>query len=222
MSRARVVLTKVQERELERSTVVPRLVRRLTPRAAPLKAEDLRSIGHEREFRAAADYDPNRQVPFEAFTYPPVHREMSRQIAHARKASQREVSGTLDASYEYLQRAEDRGDVLMDTDEQSRTHISDHYAGILGSMLASAMSASSVAPNEEELIARQDLPRLRAAIEAALEAIGEAGPIFRLRHFENCTWDEVAKRVGMTVRTAQRTYDDAMPRLCALLAKARR
>jgi RNA polymerase sigma factor (sigma-70 family) len=217
VSAARPDLAKVQARELARSTVVSRLTARMAPKGAPLKAEDLFSIGHEREVRAAGSFDPERGVPFEAYTYPLVHQEMVRAIGHARGISEREQSGHFDATYEFLGRAEETGNVLMDSDEQSRAHLADHYAGMLGTMLATTISSASLAPSEDELIDNHDRPRLRAKVAEVLDAQGEAGTVIRLRYLESLTWNDIAAQVGMSARTAQRVHDEAWPRLCRLL-----
>ena len=214
-------LTKEQEDLVRTSTVVPRLARRMSRRTSFLTEAELASVGHETECRCATRFEPARKVPFEAYSYTFVHLEMKKAIGKERTKQRREMTGTLDASYEYLERYRDPGDLFADTEADSRRQLREFAEGIMGTFLARFLSEASLAPSEDELHERGDRERKRVRVRAAVEAMGEGGRVLSLKYFGGLTWEEVAERLGVSVATVRRDHDVAARRLVALLTPRR-
>ncbi len=211
-------LTKEQEDLVRRSTVVPRLARRMSRRTSYLTEAELASVGYETECRCATRFEPARNVPFEAYSYTFVHLDMKKAIGKERTKQRREMTGTLDASYEYLERYRDPGDLFADTEADSRRQLREFAEGIMGTFLARFLSEASQAPSEDDLHERDDRGRKRVRVRAAVEAMGEAGRVLSLKYFDRLTWEEVAARVGSSSATVRRDHDAALRTLAARLA----
>jgi RNA polymerase sigma factor (sigma-70 family) len=219
---ARPGLTKEQELVLRQSTVVPRLSRRLAKRTTYLDEDELASVGNETEFHVAGRYDRTRGIPFEAFSYPPVHLHMRRAIVEERDIKTRELTGQFDAAYEFLTHAEDTADFLRDSDEDARRGLEEHCSGILGCLMTGWVAEATRAPTEDDLHEKADRERRRARLLDTLEQMGREGKILLLRYFEGLDWPAVGERVGLDERQARRIHNQAMPRLVALLNKKAR
>ncbi|MEO6399847.1 MAG: hypothetical protein ABIO72_03435 [Patescibacteria group bacterium] len=120
----------------------------MSRRTAYLTEDELKSVGHESECRCATRFEPSRNVPFEAYSYTFVHLDMRKAIGSERTKQRRELVGTMDASYEYLESYRDPGDIFADSDADSRRHLREFAEGIMGTMLGRLLSESSQAPSE--------------------------------------------------------------------------
>lgn len=214
-------LTKEQEDLVRTSTVVPRLARRMSRRTAYLTEDELKSVGYESECRCAARFEPTRKVPFEAYSYTVVHLDMRKAIGKERTKQRREVTGTLDASYEYLERYRDPGDLFSDTEADSRRQLREFAEGIMGAVLAQFLSEASRAPTEDDLQEHGDRERKRARVRSALEAIGQQGRVLALRYLEGLPWEDVAARLGASSATVRRDHDAAVRLLVARMRSRR-
>lgn len=212
-------LTKEQEDLVRRSTVVPRLARRMSRRTSYLTEAELASVGHETECRCATRFEPARNVPFEAYSYTFVHLDMKKAIGKERTTQRRELTGTLGASYEYLERYRDPGDLFADNEADSRRQLREFAEGIMGTLLGRLISEGSQAPSEDELHSHRDWETKRERARAALLAMGERGRVIVLRHLENQAWDEVAATLGASSATVRRDYDVALRLLVARVAR---
>ncbi len=214
-------LTKEQEDLVRTSTVVPRLARRMSRRTSYLTEAELASVGYESECKCATRFEPARKVPFEAYSFTFVHLDMKKAIGKERTKQRRELTGTLDASYEYLERYRDPGDLFADTETDSRRQLREFAEGIMGTLLAQFMSEASQPPSEDDLHEYRDRQRKRARVRSALDALGDAGRVLSLKYFEKLPWEEVAARLGVSRATARRDHDLGIKLLAARVAHRR-
>jgi RNA polymerase sigma factor (sigma-70 family) len=213
MNEAPRSLTEDQAHRVRTSTVVPRLARRIARSTSYLTEDDLRSIGHQTELGLAARFDPSRGIAFEAFSFRFVRAELRRAVSEEKRRQLREQTGRFDAADDYLERADDRGNILEDSPAEMRAQAEQCACGILGAVLMQVMSASSIAPSEDELHEHADNERKRARVRAAIEAMGESGRVLALRYLDGHDWETVAARLGETVGAVRWKHDEALPRL---------
>lgn len=221
MSESLPRLTKEQEDLVRTSTVVPRLARRMSRRTTYLTEDELKSVGYESECRCAARFEPTRKVPFEAYSYTVVHLDMKKAIGKERTKQRREVTGTLDASYEYLERYRDPGDLFADTEADSRRQLREFAEGIMGTLLAQFVSEASQAPSENDLHDHGDRVRKRSRVRSALEAMGDKGRVLVLRYLEGLAWEEVAERTATSSASVRRAHDLAIQQLAIRVMRNR-
>jgi RNA polymerase sigma factor (sigma-70 family) len=214
-------LTAEQQALLRGSQIVPRLAKRMSRRTKYLGYDDLVSIGNESEVKAALRFDPQRGVPFRAFAFSCVHLDMKRAILEEAAHHDRSRSIAPQGPYDYLEHAEDRGDLFADAPDDTKRQLGDFLGGILAAVYLTAAGEASQAPTEADLAAHIDHQKRKERARAHIAAMGEKGRLLSLRYLEGLEWPAVAARLGMSVATAGREHVAALEILAARVRSGR-
>lgn len=214
-------LDKQQQGWVLASQVPQKAAQKISRRTSVLTRRELESHGKETECKLALTFDPDRGVPFEGYTYTPVHQDMWQAVRGERKRRDREQTGMFDAAYEHFMHRRDRGDLFNDTEDDKRRQMGDFFAGGLGAMLEKILGSASRAPSEDELHDHAVREGRRKKLRDAVGALGEGGQLILMRSVEGMTWDAIAERTGETVMAVRCRHEKALEQLVRRLRKSR-